>query len=206
MDFPSDETEGRSQGRRTYSRSKDERPFATEETSRASDDQIKGGRRRSVHSHQNSQIVFDDFTSSKSNSVKTSAPRQPPGGVSSIALNGGHDSEEQGAVRGIKTEYTRQGAGTPFATLSDLKAPLEAPPPLPIESKAPPFATLSDLVCDAVVAHRSLRLQKRDEPAPVVEREESTPYALLQDLSSHAPADVSKSSAAPSATPWASGE
>ena len=205
MDFPSDETEGRSQGRRTYSRNKDERPFATEETSRASDDQIKGGRRRSVHSQQNSQIVFDDFTSSKSNSVKASAPRHPPGGVSSIVLNGGQDSEEQGAVRGIKTEYTRQGAGTPFATLSDLKAPLEAPPPLPVESKAPPFATLSDLVCDGVVARLSLSLQKR-EPTPVVEREESTPYALLQDLSLHAPADVSKSSAAPSATPWASGE
>ena len=110
---------------------------------------VKGGRRRSSQSMQQSQIILNDYDHPPAADLRPTRVHraiQSSIGTGDVPTMVGGD--DQPARAGIRTAYQRPPTTTPFATLQDLQAPLndEVSPTPAFEAQPPPFATLADLV------------------------------------------------------------
>jgi hypothetical protein len=146
-------------GRRSFSRQREEKPFATEEDPQVSErDGLRVGRRRSFSAnHNKSQIVFNDHAPAD---APPRTARQNSSCMPSQVFPASTRQEEPMVAKGIRTDYTRPTSSTPFATLSDLRSPLDDEDVSPQEKSAPPFATLSDLVSFRAFSHVSVQAHR----------------------------------------------
>jgi hypothetical protein len=111
-------------------------PFATSYSQEEiSEPIVKGGRRRNQRGFASSQVFAHPEQPADEPDPYSAEAARP-----ALSFPSGNDVPSGG----IRTDFQPRDSKTPFATLSDLAAPLQASPPPPPDQ--PPFAILSDLV------------------------------------------------------------